>query len=34
MLGAVLPFLTGVGISQLTLWAWKRWKRSRYSHFL
>jgi len=29
MLHVVLPFLTGVGISQLTLWAWKRWKRSR-----
>jgi hypothetical protein len=30
MLRAVLPFLFGVGISQLTLWAWERWKGSRY----
>jgi hypothetical protein len=30
MLRAVLPFLVGVGISQLILWAWERWKGSRY----
>jgi len=34
MLRAVLPFLFGVGISQLTLWTSKRWKRSRHWHFL
>jgi hypothetical protein len=34
MLRAVLPFLTGVGISQIIPWAWRRWKRSRYWHFL
>jgi len=32
MLRAVLPFLCGVGLSQLSLWAWKRWKGSRYCH--
>ena len=34
MLRAVLPFLFGVGISQLTLWASKHRKRSRYWRFL
>jgi hypothetical protein len=34
MLRAVLPFLTGVGISQIIPWAWKRWKRGRYWQFL
>jgi hypothetical protein len=34
MLRAVLPFLTGVGISQILPWAWERWKRSRYERFL